>query len=124
MFNKPRFWILLIALVTMGIYFMIREPSDPTTATAPSSERAVSPAPVAAQSQAEMTLEKFNRIKNGMTREEVEQITGMPGEVTSNTGSGETAQMNIIYKHPDSLAYAAVIFKGGKVMGKLQREMR
>lgn len=93
-------------------------PSTPTQA--PASEP--SPQPTTPEKPI-VTKAKFDKIKNGMNREEVEKIIGGPGEVLSESGS-EGDQFHaviIMYEGEGGFgANANFTFMNGKLENKTQ----
>lgn len=71
----------------------------------------------------EITLEKFDQIKNGMTYEEVTKIIGGEGEVLSESGEKGTDLHTVIYMYQgkgDLGANANFTFQGNKLENKAQ----
>lgn len=67
-------------------------------------------------SDIEITLEQFNQLKNGMTTEEVFEILGGEGDITSE--SGDTVMYS--YNGTSIGGNASLMFQGGKLMNKSQ----
>lgn len=68
-----------------------------------------------------ITLDEFNKIENGMTYEEVKKIVGSPGEVSSESGSGNyKVQIITWYGNGVAGSNANVTFMNGIVNGKAQ----
>lgn len=73
----------------------------------------------------EMTLDEYELIENGMTREQVEEIVGGAGALTSSSGSGDTRSE--IYSWDGSGGFGAnalVGFSGDRVTHKSQFGLR
>lgn len=69
----------------------------------------------------DMTLEEFDRIENGMTLAQVEDIVGGEGALASTAGSGEFRAEVYTWDGSGSLgANALVMFQGGRVTSKAQ----
>jgi hypothetical protein len=70
-----------------------------------------------------LTKEKFDKIKEGMTYEEVVKIVGAKGTVLSESGEKDTEFHNMVYEFKakgDVGANANMIFQGGKLINKAQ----
>lgn len=69
-----------------------------------------------------LTEEKFNKIKNGMTYDEVKSIIGSEGTVSSESGEKGSEYHTAIYEwETDGLFSAAnFTFQGGKLINKSQ----
>jgi len=69
-----------------------------------------------------LTEEKFNKIKNGMTYDEVKEIIGSEGTVISESGEKGTDLHTVMYEwETDGLFSAAnFMFQGGKLTNKSQ----
>lgn len=69
-----------------------------------------------------LTKEKFAKIKNGMTYEEVVKITGTKGTVMSETGEEGTDFHTVMYefKTDGFMSNANMTFQGGKLINKTQ----
>lgn len=71
-----------------------------------------------------MTMDKFNAIQNGMTYEEVVEIVGGEGEMSSSAGSDDGTIANVaiyVWKGNGGItSNANVTFIEGKVSGKAQ----
>lgn len=67
-------------------------------------------------SDIEITLEQFNQLKNGMTTEEVFEILGGEGEITSDSGSV------VMYSYNGTAigSNASLMFQDGKLANKSQ----
>lgn len=69
-----------------------------------------------------LTEEKFNKIKNGMTYDEVKGIIGSEGTVISESGDQGTEFHTVIYewKTDGLFSNANFTFQGGKLLNKSQ----
>ena len=67
-------------------------------------------------------LEEFLTIQNGMTYEEVKEIIGCDGTITSELGEKGTAYYTISYRWTGFEDYtsASLIFQNGKLASKMQ----
>ena len=72
-----------------------------------------------------MTLEKFNKIEVGMTYEEVVEIVGCEGELTSEASVGDHHSAIYTWKGKGSVGANAVItFSNGEVSAKAQAGLK
>lgn len=70
-----------------------------------------------------ITLEEFNKIQTGMTYEQVKEIIGSDGTLTSDVSIGDEKYHTQIYSWYGNTitgANANVTFQNGKVIGKAQ----
>jgi outer membrane protein assembly factor BamE (lipoprotein component of BamABCDE complex) len=69
-----------------------------------------------------LTEEKFEKIKDGMTYEEVVEIVGSEGSLMSETGEKGTDFHTVMYEFDTDgfLSNATMTFQGGKLMNKAQ----
>lgn len=88
-----------------------------TTATS------ASPTKTAASTDSGPTMNKYNEIKTGMTKSEVEKILGGKGEeISSSSGGGFTFSAH--KWAGEKFSYVMVTFKNDKVMSKSQYGMK
>lgn len=73
-------------------------------------------------SDAALTLENYNKIKNGMTYDEVIDIMGSEGSETMSSGSGAYEVKSYLWES-DKIKFIAVVFMGGKVTSKVQSNL-
>lgn len=66
-----------------------------------------------------VTAEKYEQVKLGSTKEEVEKILGK-GESSSSDETAGVKTESFTYKTSDPLAYASVMFQNGKAVSKDQ----
>ncbi len=71
-------------------------------------------------SDVEITLEQFNKIENGMTKDQVFEILGGEGAVISE--SGDTVMYS--YNGTSFGGNASLMFQGGKLMNKSQMGLK
>ncbi len=71
----------------------------------------------------ELTLDKFNRIKNGMTYEETVEIMGSEGAQTVSSGEGKY-RMEVYKWDGDNFQYVMLTFMGGKLISKAQNGLK
>lgn len=70
-----------------------------------------------------ITLDEFNKIKNGMTYEQVCKIIGCEGKLVTSSQIGESTSQSYAWSSKDmgGVTYGAtVVFIDGKVTGKTQ----
>lgn len=70
-----------------------------------------------------ITIDEFNKIQNGMTYDQVKEIIGGDGDITSETGEAGTSMHTVMYEYPGEGglgANASLMFQGGKLMNKSQ----
>lgn len=70
----------------------------------------------------EISLEQFNKIKNGMSLEEVIEITGGEGEVISESGEKGTDLYTVMYSYNGKNigSNVSLMFQGNKLQNKTQ----
>jgi Domain of Unknown Function with PDB structure (DUF3862) len=88
--------------------------STPTTSTTPATD--ASPTNT---SSAAISKEKYEQIKNGMTKAEVEKILGGPGDEMSSSSSGGYSFAMYQWKG-ENFSAITVMFSNGKVSTKSQ----
>lgn len=72
------------------------------------------------QEQAKVTLEKFNKIETGMTYQQVVDIIGEEGTISTESSYG-SQNMKVYYWYAaNNIANATVSFMNGKVTAKSQ----
>jgi outer membrane protein assembly factor BamE (lipoprotein component of BamABCDE complex) len=93
--------------------------STPPPSVSNSSATKATPTASPKSSGLTLTLDKYNQIKEGISRDEVERIIGGPGtQVSSNKGGGVTFS---VYKWQDEDFNSIIItFRNDKVMTKVQ----
>jgi hypothetical protein len=98
----------------------IQKELDKAGKTTPSPTTGSSPAK---SGDAELTLDKYNQLKNGMTLEEVREIIGSDGSETSSGGEGKYRYAT--YKWDGgNYSFIIVSFTGGKVSFKVQNGLK
>ena len=70
-------------------------------------------------SKSNLTLEKYNQIKNGMSHQEVVEILGSEGIEQSSSGDGKY-KVDSYKWEGDNYKFITVIFMGDKVNSKVQ----
>ncbi|UED72101.1 DUF3862 domain-containing protein [Brevibacillus sp. HD3.3A] len=95
-------------------------PVSPTTTPAPSPQPTETPAP---ENKPTISKAEFDKLKNGMTYEQVVEIVGGPGEMMSEVGSAGDQFHTVMYtwEGEGSIgANANAMFQGGKLNSKAQ----
>lgn len=77
-------------------------------------------------SDAKITIQKFNKIKNGMTYEEVQKIVGGKGSIDSETGKKGQPDHTVMisYEGTSIGANAIFTFQGEKLINKSQAGLK
>lgn len=105
------FFLISITIVLFGVLagLYISNPSDFSTESAPSQ-----------QESTKVTLDKFNKIETGMTYEQVVDIIGEEGTLSTESSAGKQT-MKIYYWYAENGIFNATIsFMNGKVNAKSQ----
>ncbi|HEY0426553.1 MAG TPA: hypothetical protein VGC76_01985 [Pyrinomonadaceae bacterium] len=71
----------------------------------------------------DLTLDKYNQIKNGMTHKEVIDILGVDGVEQMSSGEGKYKVESYKWEG-DNYAFISVVFMGDKVNSKVQYGMK
>jgi hypothetical protein len=87
---------------------------SPTTGTTPSKT---------GSDDAELTMEKFNQIKNGMTYDECVEIMGSEGNQIVSAGEGKYKVESYKWEG-DNFQYVMLSFMGGKLNSKAQNGLK
>jgi hypothetical protein len=112
---------IVLVLVVLGCNcskldeFTKKGSSTPAPTVAPSSTPVVATTPATTQksTSADLTNEKADKVKNGMSRADVEAILGPGVEVSTNKGGGLTF---VVMKWTDSkFNYMVITFRNDKV---------
>lgn len=76
----------------------------------------------AAKEEGKLTEEKFKKIKDGMTYEEVVKIVGAEGNIMSETGSAGEPHHTVMYEFETDgvMSSSTMMFQGGKLINKAQ----
>lgn len=123
--NKNALNIVLIALVLVVAAcncgklqeLSKQDSSTPTPADSPSTSNTTS-SPTTT-TKAGLTLEKYNKIKTGMTLKEVQDILGSAGEETSSSEIGK--YKSVVYKWSgDNYSFIIATFSNDKLSYKSQ----
>jgi len=127
--SKPfykRWWFITLAVIVLIALVMPKDGERATTDTPTSSQTSSAGASDPASAPAEpeepasqVTLANFNRVRTGMSDNEVFSILGN-GEVLSESGEGEYHTIMYSWKADNGIANMNVMFQGGKVMSKAQ----
>jgi|SRR6185503_4371828 len=114
--------ILIAALCLVGLTLACTPPRG-------NNSGATSPAPVVADEiEPEITLAEYDQIQSGMTYEQVKDIVGVAGEVTSGydaqPGYEQYSTKSYTFKGWYAGANAVIMFQGGRVQNKFQFSLR
>jgi hypothetical protein len=74
------------------------------------------------KSSSDITMEKYNKIKNGMSYKEVKDIIGKEGTETMSSGNGKYKVTSYQWKG-DGFAFISVVLMGDKVTSKVQANL-
>lgn len=69
-----------------------------------------------------LTMEKYNKIKNGMSYQEVKEIVGKEGTETTSSGTGKYKVTAYQWKG-EGFAFLSVVLMGDKVTSKTQANL-
>ena len=70
--------------------------------------------------QQKITLEKFNRLENGMTYEQVVNIIGEEGTLSTESSYGKESFKIYYWKAANGISNATISFSNGKLTAKSQ----
>lgn len=93
--------------------------SSPTTSSSP----AASTSPAGSDQKGGLTLEKFNRLKNGMTYKEVVDIVGSEGTQVASSGEGKY-KVETYKWDGENFQYLIITFMGEKLYSKNQNGLK
>lgn len=118
-FLKHKVFTVIIGLILLGMITsnMILKSNPNTSETSFTDNNSVN------KNTELITLSEFNQIETGMTYEQVKEIVGSEGTLTSDVSIGDERYHTKIYTwYGNTLtgANANVTFQGGKVIGKAQ----
>lgn len=99
-----------IAIIFIGIYCSISITQNNTTPTGSS----------ITQEQTKVTLEKFNKIETGMTYQQVIDIIGEEGTISTESSYGNQSMKVYYWYASNKIANATISFMNGKVTAKSQ----
>ena len=74
-------------------------------------------------SDSNLTLEKFNQIKNGMSYKEVVDILGKEGTETMDSGTGKYRVQSFKWEG-DNYKFITIVMTGDKVSSKFQANLK
>lgn len=123
--NLYNFGFVVLLLVILGCKCQLPDQSKTPTTSSPStsSSPAASTSPATTDKKDGLTLEKFNRIKNGMSYSEVKDIIGSEGAQIASSGEGKYKVES--YKWDgENFSYILVTFMGEKMYSKNQNGMK
>lgn len=104
--------ILGIIIIIIGIYSLTGDTTNTQNTTQIGSS--------ITQKQEKMTLEKFNKIKTGMTYKEVVEIAGEEGTLSTESSYGSQSMKIYYWYASNGISNATVSFMNGKVTAKSQ----
>jgi outer membrane protein assembly factor BamE (lipoprotein component of BamABCDE complex) len=97
-------------------------PTTSSNSSTTSSNTATAPKKDDSKSDDGLTLENYNKIKNGMSYDEVKSIIGSPGTETMSSGSGKYKVESYQWKG-DGFKFLSIVLSGGKVTSKTQANL-
>ena len=101
----------------------IQNEIDKAGKTTPSPTTGSSPSRTTTSDDSDLTMEKFNQIKNGMTYEECVEIIGTEGNETFSGGEGKYKVSS--YKWDgDNFQFIMLTFTGNKLTSKVQNGLK
>ncbi|HEV7646245.1 MAG TPA: hypothetical protein VGO50_20085 [Pyrinomonadaceae bacterium] len=100
----------------------IQKEIDKAGKTTPSPTTSSTPAKTSSD-DSELTLEKFNQIKNGMTYDECVEIIGSEGNQTVSSGEGKYKFESYKWDGPN-YQFIMLSFMGGKLNSKAQNGLK
>lgn len=114
---------LIFAVLACGCPGRLKELSEkqpsPTPQTSNDPPRPIAPTPIAKKGEYELSYAKYDRIKVGSKRSDVEAILGGEGtEISSSTGGGMSFSVN--KWEGDGYRSIIISFRNDKVMTKSQ----
>lgn len=115
--GKIVLWVF-IGIIAIGVIAAIANPAPTPSNNVKADQPKETPKPESDPS--EITMEEFNKIQNGLTLKQVEEIIGGKGEMQSSAGDGQFKSELYMWKGNTIGANANVTFQDGKVMAKAQ----
>lgn len=103
---------ILLAILIIVVIGVVMGPTDENNTTETGSS--------ITQEQEKMTLEKFNKIKTGMTYKEVVAIAGEEGTLSTESSYGNQTMKIYYWYSSNGISNATVSFMNGKVTAKSQ----
>src|ERR1044072_7834710 len=100
----------------------IQNELDKAGKTTPSPTTGTTPTKIG-RDDAELTMEKFNQIKNGMTYDECVDIMGSEGNQIVSAGEGKYKVESYKWEG-DNFQYVMLSFMGGKLNSKAQNGLK
>ncbi|MBS1797280.1 MAG: DUF3862 domain-containing protein [Acidobacteria bacterium] len=94
--------------------------------SSPGSSPGSSPAasPKSSNGKAELTMDKYNQIKNGMSYKDVVAIIGSEGTETMSSGEGKYKVTSYQWKGGGDFEYIYAVFMGDKLSSKTQANLK
>lgn len=118
------FALIVIACSCPNLKDLDKKSSDSSSSnsSSTSSNTGTAPKKEASKSNDGLTLENYNKIKNGMTYDEVKTIMGSGGTETMSSGSGKYKVESYQWKG-DGFKFMSIVLSGGKVSSKTQANL-
>lgn len=91
--------------------------TNTTTTSSPSNS------PTKSDDKSDLTLDKYNQIKNGMSYKEVVDILGKEGTETMDSGSGKYRVQSFKWEGED-YKFITIVMTGDKVSSKFQANLK
>ena len=128
--NKNALNIVLIALVLVVAAcncgklqeLSKQDSSTPTTSDSPTTSSTTTSSPTTS-GKADLTLEKYNKIKTNMTLKEVQDIIGSNGEEMSSSEVGKYKTISMKWEGGD-YKYIYGVFQNDKLLSKTQANLK
>lgn len=105
---------ILIIIIGIGIIANSGSTNNSSTSTNSSTSSSV------VQSNNAITLEKFSKIQTGMTYQQVVDIVGTEGTLSTESSVGNLTYQIYYWYGSDGISNATISFDNGKVSGKSQ----
>lgn len=100
-----------------------KDSSTPTTTSSPSTSDSPTTSTKTTSGKADLTLDKYNKIKTGMTLKEVQDIIGASGEEMSSSEYGKYKTVSMKWEG-DNYKYIYGVFQNDKLLSKTQANLK
>jgi hypothetical protein len=118
--GKIVLWVF-VGIIAIGVIAAIVNPAPTPSNNVKADQQKETPTPKPQADPGEITLEEFNKIENGLTLAQVEEIIGGKGELQSSAGDGQYKTEIYTWKGAGGFgSNANVTLQGDKVMAKAQ----
>lgn len=111
-FTHPVLRGILLVIIVIGVIGAVVSPNDSSNTTQTGTG--------IVQNQEKMTLEKFNKIETGMTYQQVVEIAGEEGTLSTESAYANQTMKIYYWYASNGIANATVSFMNGKVTSKSQ----